>query len=191
VGSSDCEQNAVLDDLDTSGPKGSVVVYHFFEAGNSEDSFQCLLRHLTSQGISQHGDTVPEAAEVYKTHTRKNIEPLPRDLVQILSTISKASSAMYVVLDGLDECQYLPKLARHLSTLTLAGVKILATSRDLSEVGKCVEGYSKVSVRPGDDEILSYVDWRLREEGEVEYGLFEDGLKKSIAEKLSGHSDGS
>ncbi|KAF1955877.1 hypothetical protein CC80DRAFT_446803 [Byssothecium circinans] len=182
---------AVLDDLKTSAPEGAVIVYHFFRANSSEDSLHELLRHFVFQGISQCSDIVLEAAEVRRRHTISNTDPLPKDLVHILAAISKASPVMYVVLDGLDECQYLSKLAQHLSALRLIGMKILITSRDLPDVRKYLEGYPQIDVRPERDDILRYVEWRLREDGEVEYDLLADGLKEDIASRLFEHVDGS
>jgi hypothetical protein len=177
--------------LRTSALKGAVIAYHSFRADNIEDSLQDLLRHLVFQGLSQCSDIVLEAAEVRRAHMISNMDPLPKDLVYILAAISKASSVMYVVLDGLDECQYLPKLARHLSTLRHSGMKILITSRDLPDVRKYLEGCPQIDVRPDRDDILRYVNWRLREDGEVEYELLEDRFKEDISSRLFEHADGS
>lgn len=182
---------AVLDDLATWAPKGAIIAYHFFRADDSEDSLQDFLRHLVFQGLSQRSEIIPEALEVRRLHTMSNIDPLPKDLVPVLVAICEASPAMYVVLDGLDECQYLAKLARHFSTLRLSGMKILITSRDLPDVRKHLEWCHQLEVRPERDDIFRYVNWRLREDAEVEYDLLGDKLKEELASKLFDHADGS
>ena len=197
---------AVVSDLTKSVPNGCIVAYHFFHSGRlehpgrpetgpatrktdkNEESLQDLLCHLIFQSLGQSEKVVLEAAELYKNHKSSNLDLLPKDLVSALVAISKTCTAMYIVLDALDECQYLTKLARYLSTLTSSGIKILFTSRDIPDVRKHLGGYSQIEVKPDRNDILRYVDWRLREGEEVEYELLDDTLKNDIASALFEHA---
>ncbi|KAI8625612.1 ankyrin repeat-containing domain protein [Xylariaceae sp. FL1651] len=64
-------------------------------------------------------------------------------------------------------------------------------SRDLPDLRKLLQEYPEIEVRLDRDDILRYVDWRLCEEGEVQYDLLEGHLKEAIASKLFEHADGS
>lgn len=181
----------ILDDIHASTPKDAIVSYHFFRADNDEDSLQDFLRHLVFQGLNQCRDMIPEAAEMHRIHAASSADPLPKDLVHLLTAIYKRFSVVYMVLDGLDECHYLPKLARQLSTLRAAGIKILLTSRSIPDVRKHLEGWHQMDVRPDRCDISLYVDWRLQEDAEVEYDGLEDKLKEDIVLRLFEHADGS
>jgi hypothetical protein len=134
---------------------------------------------------------IPEAANLRKTRATSSIDPLPKDLIAILTATCKACPAMYVVLDGLDECQYLTKFGPHLSTLRQSDIKIIITSRDLPDLRKLLQEYTEIEVRLDREDIICYVDWRLCEEGEVEYDLLDGNLKEAIASRLFEHVDGS
>lgn len=188
---------AVVGDLKTSGPKDCIVAYHLFHSSHGlqtdrdEESLQDLLKHLIIQSVGQSMKVVTEATELYENHKASSFDLLPKDLVSLLEAISKASPAMYVVLDALDECQYLPKFARYLSMLVGSGMNILFTSRDIPDVRKHLGGYSQIETKPDRNDILLYVDWRLLEGNEVDYERLDDALKEEIASKLFAHAGNS
>lgn len=138
--------------------------------------------------MGQSGKVVPEATELFNTRKSPDHDLSPKDLASVLTAISKACRAMYIVLDALDECQYLAKLARYLPTMLRSGMRFLLTSRDIPDVRKHLEGYSHIEVKPDRNDILHYVDWRLRDGEEVEYDLLDDTLKQEIGSKLFEHA---
>ncbi|KAI8625611.1 hypothetical protein F5Y19DRAFT_479372 [Xylariaceae sp. FL1651] len=95
---------AISEDLKLSTPTGTIIIYHFFRGGSREDTLTDLLGHLVFQSLNQCVSMIPEAANLHKIHATSSSDPLPKDLTSILTATSKACPAMYILLDGLDEC---------------------------------------------------------------------------------------
>ncbi|KAH6619563.1 ankyrin repeat-containing domain protein [Chaetomium sp. MPI-SDFR-AT-0129] len=190
---------AVIADLKGSAAAHHrTVAYHFFHASlthgkgdGAEDSLHDLLRHLVFQCLGESATVALEAVRLCRDYKSSNRPLLAQDLVSVLEAVSKARRGLFIVLDASDECPYLTKLTRLLSTLKAPGMKILLTSRNIPDMAKLLSSYSQIEVRPDHNDILHYVDWRLRESEEVEYGRLDDVLKKEIVSRLHKHAGNS
>jgi len=182
---------AVAQDLDTaSSSSQSAVAYHFFGAERCNETLDGFLRHLAVQLLDQD-DTVPEdVVNLWKKGKSTNSSLLPDEIISIISSTVNNTSVAYAVLDGLDECPFLAKLAKLLPKLSKTGLKIFATSRDLPDIRKHLDTSSHVEISATRDDLARYIDWRLQEESEVDYDLMPQSFKSDLTSAVVNHVDG-
>jgi hypothetical protein len=179
-----------MGNLGTTAPTGSLILYHFFSTEKGKESWNDVLRHLIVQALEQ-SETVPQLALDLPKKKRSKTKVLPKELMDVLVDISKASPQMYIVLDGLDECRHLAELIKLVLKLKDTSAKILTTSRDLPDIRKHFTKFANLEVKVSRNDIDRYVAWRLQEGSEIEYDDLGDALKKEIASKIEQHVDGS
>jgi len=118
----------------------AVFYYTFFE--NQEQSYDSLIRSL----VVQLGWKDPSYAKLVEAYNRPNqILPSLGELEKILMSLVESFDEVFLVLDALDECpedgdvrqnvlECLERLSKGASN-----VRLLATSRDASDVRDCME----------------------------------------------------
>ncbi|GAM40121.1 hypothetical protein TCE0_034r12223 [Talaromyces pinophilus] len=182
---------AVAQDLDTASSSSQrAVAYHFFSAERCNETLDGFLRRLALQLLDQD-DTVPEdVVNLWKKGKSTNSSLLPDEIISIISSTVNNTSVAYAVLDGLDECPFLAKLAKLLPKLSKTGLKIFATSRDLSDIRKYFDKSSHVEISATKDDLEHYIDWRLQEESEVDYDLMPQSFKSDLTSAVVNHVDG-
>ncbi|KIV96718.1 hypothetical protein, variant [Exophiala mesophila] len=182
---------AVAQDLDTaSSSSQSAVAYHFFSAERSHETLDGFLRHLALQFLDQADTVTEDVVNLWKKAKSTNSSLLPDEIISIISSTVNKTSVVYAVLDGLDECPFLAKLAKLLPKLSKTGLKIFATSRDLSDIRKHFDKSSHVEISATKDDLAHYIDWRLQEESEVDYDLIPQSFKSDLTSAVVNHVDG-
>lgn len=184
-------RSVILEDLRTSRPDNSVVLYHCFDSDRPKESLKDAIQDLVFQAVTEARTLPPLAVELYKKKGHSNTDLPQKDLTDVLTAVIRSSEKAYVVLDGLDECTYSSKVVRLLPTLTGAGMKVLVTSRDLPDIRKHFENGPSLEARAPDDDMHRYIAWRLEEDAEVDYEYFGKQTKEDMIAKLINHVDGS
>jgi hypothetical protein len=111
------------------------------------------------------------------------------DLINVFGAIAKSMTTC-IILDGLDECPFLPKLFDILSTLQQLGVRIFATARDLPKIRKHFEKKPSVEVSATNQDLDLYVNHRLKH-GEVDVELIGTKLISDLVSTIEKKTAGS
>ncbi|KAI7975642.1 hypothetical protein EIK77_003997 [Talaromyces pinophilus] len=149
-----------------------------------------FLRHLAVQLLDQDDHVPEDVVNLWKKGKSTNSSLLPDEIISIISSTVNNTSVAYAVLDGLDKCPFLAKLAKLLPKLSKTGLKIFATSRDLSDIRKHFDKSSHVEISATKDDLAHYIDWRLQEESEVDYDLMPQSFKSDLTSAVVNHVDG-
>jgi hypothetical protein len=176
----------VIRDIKSGNLPGTAVASHFFSSNKSMASVSNVLRNLIAQALRGCPVIPQEAMALYE---KRSQNLTMNDLINVLGAIAK-SMTICVILDGLDECQFLPKIFSILSTLQELGVRIFATGRDLPKIRKHFEKKPSVEVSATSQDLDLYVNHRLKD-GEVDVELIGTELKSDIVSTIEKKTAGS
>ncbi|KAF5535051.1 ankyrin repeat domain-containing protein [Fusarium mexicanum] len=153
----------VLRHVKSANLPGTAIASHFFSSSRPKETVSNVLRSFIAQALNGCPVIPQEASALYEKGSQ-NLMVI--DLVGVLGAIAK-SMTMCIILDGLDECPFLPKLFNILSTLQDLGVRIFTTARDLPKIRKHFEKKPRVEISATRQDLDFYVNHRL-EHGEVD-----------------------
>lgn len=145
-----------------------------------------VLRNLIAQALRGCPVIPQEATSLYE---KRSQNLTMNDLINVLGAIAKSMTTC-IILDGLDECPFLPKLFSILSTLQELGVRIFATGRDLPKIRKHFEKKPSVEVSATSQDLDLYVNHRLKD-GEVDVELIGTELKSDLVSSIEKKTTGS
>ncbi|KAM0338385.1 hypothetical protein ACHAPU_011340 [Fusarium lateritium] len=176
----------VLQDIKSGNLPGTAIASHFFNGNKSTESISNVLRNLIAQALRGCPVVPQEALALYE---KRSQNLTMNDLINVLGAIAKSMTTC-IILDGLDECPFLPKLFSILSTLQELGVRIFATSRDLPKIRKHFEKKPSVEVSATSQDLDLYVNHRLND-GEVDVELIGTELKLDLVSSIEKKTTGS
>ncbi|KAI6762433.1 hypothetical protein HG530_008413 [Fusarium avenaceum] len=176
----------VLRDIKSGNLPGIAIASHFFSSNRSTESVSNVLRNLITQALRCCPVIPQEALALYE---KRSQNLTMNDLINVLGAIAKSMTTC-IVLDGLDECPFLPKLFSILSTLQELGVRIFATGRDLPKIRKHFEKKPSVEVSATSQDFDLYINHRLKD-GEVDVELIGRELKSDLISSIEKKTAGS
>jgi hypothetical protein len=193
--------------------QGRAVAYHFCaDEYASSKSYEQILRSLIRQLIQRDDEAMVHAYKTFVLDRRPaklaELEKLVQDLFTILSDGSSDRGPIWVVLDGLDECNSgkIPRLASFLRSIVaksnLEGspvCKVLCTSRPSQSLEKDLGRMTVVSLTQEHEKVQAaiyiYVSQRLRVPqayrrlDQLDVGMNElEHLQAQVTEKSDGTS---
>ncbi|KAG5655370.1 hypothetical protein KAF25_006873 [Fusarium avenaceum] len=176
----------VLRDIKSGNLPGTAIASHFFSSNRSTESVSNVLRNLITQALRGCPVIPQEALDLYE---KRSQNLTMNDLINVFGAIAKSMTTC-IVLDGLDECPFLPKLFNILSTLQELGVRIFATGRDLPKIRKHFEKKPSVEVSATNHDLDLYVNHRLKD-GEVDVELIGRELTSDLISAIEKKTAGS
>ncbi|SPJ73995.1 related to ankyrin [Fusarium torulosum] len=176
----------VLQDVKSGNLPGTAIASHFFSSDRSKESVSIVLRNLIAQALRGCPVIPREALALYEKGSQ---DLMMTDLIKVLGAIAKSMTTC-IILDGLDECLFLPKLFNILSALQELGVRIFATARDLPKIRKHFEKKPSVEVSATSQDLALYVNHRLKH-GEVDIELIGTKLKSDLVSTIEKKTTGS
>ncbi|KAM0083202.1 hypothetical protein ACKRZS_004614 [Fusarium odoratissimum] len=175
----------ILRDLKSGNLPGTAIASHFFSSSRPKETVSNVLRSLIAQALRGCPVIPQEALTLYEKGSQ-NL--MITDLINVLGAIAKSVTTC-IILDGLDECPFLPKLFNIMTTLQELGVRLFATARDLPKIKKHFEKKPRVEVSVTSQDLGLYVNHRL-EHGEVDVELIGtkliSDLVSAIVKKTAG-----
>ncbi|KAF4912025.1 GA-binding protein subunit beta-2 [Colletotrichum fructicola] len=171
---------------------GLAYIYFNYNA-HKHQRLQDVLSSIFKQ-LCQNMKVLPEIlSKLHEKHAAQLTQPSPEELENALIETSKSLSRVFIVLDGLDECQAtLDCHTRLLSCLynlqTKTQASILITSRPTSEVEIIFSGCLKQEIKAKASDVDKYVESRLPKV--LGSGLETANLGAMIKSKVMGIVDG-
>ena len=108
----------------------------------------------------------PKILKAYKDGTRS---PETSDLMELIFSLMQRLPMVYIVLDGLDECersvkQNILSFLEHLSTLTGANVHTFVSCRDEDQLLRSLNSYTRIRLTAAalETDIKSFVEGSVR-----------------------------
>jgi Cdc6-like AAA superfamily ATPase len=158
---------------------------------SAREVLSCLLRQLI-----QKAGIIPQDVNEGLSKDRKfNDQPSLDAVTTALTLMVKYFSRTFMVIDALDECY--SRDAKELGELLTELVSLqqhqpfhlLATSRDIQQIGTKLQPFCKMEIRAQSDDIIHYVNTRIPSllESDIE-GL--DELQDTIRQKMLDATDG-
>jgi hypothetical protein len=155
-----------------------------------------LLSSIARQLLEQRPDLLPTVKAFQRKHRNSNICPTLKDHSELLSSMVRQFSRVFVMVDALDECakvdserntnrhSFVNELRQSQSS-TDRFLHLLITSRPLPEIEQDLEGAAKLEIRASNDDITAYVNWKISDSGMLTLYTNEDStLKKEINDSL-------
>ncbi|KAK6330000.1 hypothetical protein TWF718_003427 [Orbilia javanica] len=173
-----------------NGVSGVMVIYYYCVFSQGQDATESFLRWIVSQMIRETG----AAPENIKTKYKLNHSPSIDNLEAAIEVLLGRFTAVYILIDGVDESQNSGRLAEALvnlsTSLAFQNIWLLASSRKLSEIatpfrGKAIE--FSMSNPELQKDIRTFVNNELPRRKKLE--RFRDLFPK-IEERLSQQADG-
>jgi hypothetical protein len=157
-----------------------------------------LLRTITAQIIRRRHDLLPY---VYDEYVKHGAIPSLKKVRELLEVMMQSSGTIYLILDGLDECEdgdqkkILAELANLAqihsdSTSTVASLKILVCSRETKSISRKLTKAPKVSLTkqrdPVERDISTFIAHGLQELEDAYSGVIIAWLKDELLGKAEG-----
>jgi hypothetical protein len=166
---------------------------NYIEKQNPRFIIGSILRQLLERSFSG-GDTsfiegMTKFYEAHKGDSFKQRRSREYFLIYLLS-VSSLYSQVFVVIDGLDECQPREDLLELLMGLKSCNVNLFVTSRPEVDIDRAFVGCSYLEMESDavNDDITAYIDFRLDEEARLNRirPQLKDEIKSKLLEKAEG-----
>ena len=155
-----------------------------------------LLSSIARQLLEQRPALLPQVKDFQKKYTDSDTRPTLKDYSELLSSMVRQFSQVYLMVDALDECAKVDgerNTNRHsfvrelkkLQSSTDGSLHLLITSRPLPDIGQDLEGAAKLEICASNDDITTYVNWKISDSETLTLYTNEDlTLKKEINDSL-------
>jgi len=110
---------------------------------------------------------------------------LLQSLVLLLERAAAVYEAVYLIVDGLDECGDRRPLINSLLSLTTRKINLLITSRPEQDIEKAFHGkpFVRMDINGIREDIVKHVNWKLNKDDS--FPNFGEGLKCEIQARLT------
>jgi hypothetical protein len=158
-----------------------------------DQSALSLLSALLKQLVQGQPDMATPITSIYDYHTRRNTRPSLNDIFRILQSVCSNYTAIYIVVDALDECAdrdgARSRLVNKLDELqTKSDVRLMYTSRFIPEIMQKFVSHPLLEIRASPHDVRRFV------EGRIPYLpkciQRDDDLKRTIQDKVVEAVDG-
>ncbi|KAK5127293.1 hypothetical protein LTR08_004442 [Meristemomyces frigidus] len=143
------------------------VLYVFFNyKRHDEQTTEHILGALLRQVVYARAHVPRIVQELYDSHVKKNTRPSLDDLKKLMVSLAQDFERVHIVIDALDECchQHLRPVLFAIREMQAQGkVKLLTTSRPLSEVQREVGTDFVLEVQASDADVALYLKSHMDE----------------------------
>ena len=185
--------------LSASAAPSTDVIYYYCDYADQRtlhhtNILGSLLKQLfLNHQISEHIET--QLLQLYAGGTRS---PAEKDLSDIFYSVVKSRPKLYIIFDGLDECEKpvwkaMLKILEHLGNLEQCTVKIFLTCVEEDSISHHLANYGCVQLSPAAtaEDIKSYVTSSVRSKIEGgELRIRNSKLQQDIITELSSRANG-
>ena len=155
-----------------------------------------LLSSIARQLFEQRPALLPQVKDFRKKHRDSNTRPTLKDYSELLSSMVRQFSQVYLMVDALDECAEVDgerNTKRHLfvnelkqlQSSTDRSLHLLITSRPLPDIEQDLRDALKLEIRASNDDITAYVKWKISHSRKLTRYTDEDStLEQEITDSL-------
>jgi hypothetical protein len=170
------------------------VAFLYYNYQRQDQKAEYFVLNLIKQ-LAKHQNPLPAIVEkLYDEHERGNTRPLLKDLSEILASLIKSFSRVFILIDALDEYEdngSQTKLLDQLFTIQeKTSLNLFATSRPIPRITKKFEfmGCLRREISPNPHDIFHFLDSRMSELPDFVAGdaALQKEIKISIESSIEG-----
>jgi hypothetical protein len=172
--------------------EGSCVtwIYCNYNARQSQTAVN-LLSSLVRQSLQQLPSLPDYIRSIYNDNIQKRTKLGRKECTELLSTVFRSFSDVFIVVDALDECGKDTATEFIKPVIELPSTRILIMSRDVPYIGCHFHKHPHLDVNASANDIRSYLVASIQEESELAYFVNEDpALYKTILATIVQKSGG-
>jgi hypothetical protein len=190
----------IVEELQKLQPSHAATLGFFYckHKDAQRSTFNAVARGILAQLLRQNEDLLPYLFEKASMSGEVVLES-PALTKELLETALKSSEIVYIVLDGLDECDpqekkaiisWFQSVATSLSETEFDSIRCLFISQDDGEIGKLLSKVPAISIKPDDTrvDIEAYAAiWSKKIQDK--FDLFDDrreAILLTVAERANG-----
>jgi Cdc6-like AAA superfamily ATPase len=171
----------------------ATCLFHFFDQQTQDTQRpEFILRSLIKQ-LSALTDVFPQKLMTLYEEQQKASRTTGLTQGQLLLVLDEMCSqvgTVYVVFDGLDECENRRQIIQLLSSICKAGLSVMTMSRKLPDIEEGLRDWSRFEYSARENDLKDYIDDRLSElELDLGDSLSKD-LRETITSKIMVRTDG-
>lgn len=188
----------MVDFLETDLPKQTAALA--FVYCNHKYAQLQTIQYFIGAIVRQLAERNPDIPEVlhalYKKHQAKETDPTLSECFQLLRSLCKDISEVYIVIDALDEC--MDRSGQHIWSklivdlrVSIPNLRLLYTSRNLHDTTGALENSTVVPIRANKSDIRTYIKGQLQSQsGLLQFCQQDPSLEAEILETIVLKSDG-
>jgi hypothetical protein len=136
-------------------PPAATIVYHFCDfAGRKSERSVVILQQFLRQILQDANAT---QLSLLEERRESSDNPSVKELSQVFSDVARVKANTYIVVDALDECDDRKALIPILLEFAKAGIKVLATSRDIPDIRKYFRTERSIEIRARRSDLENFV----------------------------------
>lgn len=193
-------RSRIIDDLLVTATTSRVAIAYYYCDYVDQRTLQTdrILGTILKQLIPE--DRVPEEIEpcILRAYKDGQRTPETHELVDLVCFLLQLRPLVYIILDGLDECERQPRqdivsFLHRLSTLAKTSIRTFVSCRDGDQLWRSLNSYSRIQLTAAalGDDIKSFVEGSVR--SRIESGqltLRNSELEHQIVQHLVNKSHG-
>jgi len=151
---------------------------------------------IVRQLVEQRSAITEDVRLLHKKYRRKGTPPSITEYLELLQSLARASSEVYLIIDALDECIDNSRESIWGSLLTklkisVPNLRLLCTSRYISDIGGRLKNSTRIEIRARDVDINTYILAQIESKDRL-LGLCEedDALKDEILVAVGSNTEG-
>ena len=165
------------------------VFCNYADLGNqkSDDLVASVLEQLVrSKGVTD------ELRMLYQRHRRQRTRPGPKELAELLNTVTGGFAKVFIVIDALDEC---PETTRNSVLGEIYKLenrpRLLITSRHSSSIANICHDAIHLEIQASDTDLEIYVRSKIQQDRHLAHYVDQDSsLQKDIVRKVVDNAKG-
>jgi len=150
-----------------AGNDGIGVTYLFCSyKAQADQTVPSLLAALLKQLVQNRLDIAPVVTQMYDEHSNRKSRPSMDEIIRALQSVCSKYSAVYIVVDALDECasktrnQLIDKVCELQARMD---VRLLFTSRHIPEIRQKFQCNPTLEVRASEEDVGRYIQSRIND----------------------------
>ncbi|KAJ7576518.1 ankyrin repeat-containing domain protein [Mycena floridula] len=189
--------SVIIDHLGSPATPDNIVIYIYCQYDKTDEQTPNKLLGSILKQLMEHCSAIPaHLLSLYNNHSQRKTLPTFAELMGTLRTELESHSRIYLIIDALDECadtvrqlfisnQFGP-IGTIRSLTESHPLSVLVTSRDITTIAQEFTNEAHIDVRAHDEDILSYISYRIEHEKWLKTIVKEDAvLKKEIVTKVT------
>jgi len=141
-----------------------VACLFFRYKGQSNQTVESMLKALLKQLVQGRPNITATVRQMYDNHQKRGTQPSLSDVFQVLQSVCSDYSKVYMMVDALDECistngtrnKFINTL-RKLQDDNKGDVRLLFTSRDISDITRRFHSDPILEVRASEEDVRRFV----------------------------------
>ena len=166
----------------TNGSVGIACIFCDHKETSTQTNVN-LLASVWRQLVEGRDDVSDKARALYRNKLTKETRPNQRDILELLRDELQSYSAVYIIVDALDECEDDSSreiLIRQFQALQ-STARLMVTSRPSASTERLFEGYPTLEIGASPADVRSYVEGRLAQATRLQNHVRADG---TLAEEI-------